>query len=221
MKPKEQYFTEETIDEKSRDFFCELKEYQRKTNIKFEPARAALLIIDMQGYFISQESHAYIPGAASIVPGIKKLAESFSDRNLPVILTRHVNTDENADCMKTWWRHLITEDDPQSQIIPGLDMPDATVIKKTQYDAFYQTSLEEILLKNKVSQVVITGVTTHLCCETTARSAFIRGFTVFFPIDGTATYNEEFHRATLISLSHGFAVPVFIQDLVNQLNVSE
>lgn len=54
---------------------------------------------------------------------------------------------------------------------------------------------------------------THLCCETTARSAFIRGFDVFFTIDGTATYNEDFHFGTLYNLAHGFAVPLLIDEI--------
>ena len=60
---------------------------------------------------------------------------------------------------------------------------------------------------------MIAGVLTHLCCETTARSAFVRGFKVFFTVDGTATYYEDFHRATLLNLSHGFAVPVLVDDI--------
>jgi isochorismate hydrolase len=45
----------------------------------------------------------------------------------------------------------------------------------------------------------------HLCCETTARSAFTRGFEVFFLVDGTASYNRDFHQASLLNLAHGFA----------------
>jgi bifunctional isochorismate lyase/aryl carrier protein len=47
---------------------------------------------------------------------------------------------------------------------------------------------------------------THLCCETTARAAFVAGYEVFFLVDGTASYNEEFHISTLKNLAHGFAV---------------
>ena len=47
---------------------------------------------------------------------------------------------------------------------------------------------------------------THLCCETTARSAFVHGYEVFFLVDGTATYNQDFHRASLMNLAHGVAV---------------
>ena len=95
------------------------------------------------------------------------------------------------------------------------------VIKKTQYDGFYQTPLEDILREKGISQLVITGVMSHLCCETTARTAFVRGFTVFFPIDGTATYNEDFHWATFLNLSHGFVIPLLIEDLQNHLEASK
>ena len=107
------------------------------------------------------------------------------------------------------------EENPLSQITPELDA--GYTIEKTQYDAFYQTALEDLLKEKGITQVVITGVMTHLCCETTARSAFMRGFTVFFPIDGTATYNEDFHRSTLLNLSHGFAIPALIEELAEEV----
>ncbi|MES0360330.1 MAG: isochorismatase family protein, partial [Anaerolineales bacterium] len=59
-----------------------------------------------------------------------------------------------------------------------------------------------------------SGVMTHLCCETTARSAFVRGFEVFFVIDGTATYNEDYHMATLLNLAHGFTTPVLTKEVL-------
>jgi len=54
----------------------------------------------------------------------------------------------------------------------------------------------------------------------TARSAFMRGFEVFFTIDGTATYNEGFHQATLLNLAHGFAKPVLVSELLARLGVA-
>lgn len=115
--------------------------------------------------------------------------------------------------MGTWWRDLITIENPLSAIIPEFDYSHRMLLRKNQYDAFHETSLEEILLRKNVSQVVISGVMTHLCCETTARSAFMRGFEVFFLVDGTATYNQDHHLATLLNLSHGFAKPVLTTEI--------
>ena len=54
---------------------------------------------------------------------------------------------------------------------------------------------------------------THLCCESTARSAVVRGFEVFFLIDGTATYNQQFHFGSLYNLAHGVATQVLAQEI--------
>ena len=143
----------------------------------------------MQAYFLDACSHAYIPSAEAIVEGIVKLIKEYSIRDRPIIFTQHINTTANAGMMSTWWKDLLTAQNPLHQIIPEIDPSMGTLIQKSQYDAFYQTQLDEILHARGVTQVVLCGVMTHLCCETTARSAFMHGYEVFFPVDGTATYN--------------------------------
>jgi len=123
--------------------------------------------------------------------------------------------------MSSWWSELIVETDPLSELSGQLKMTNASVIKKCQYDAFFNTDLEEMLVSKSVTHVVICGVMTHLCCETTARSAFMRGFDVWFAVDGTATYNKDFQRATLRNLSHGFATPVLVDDVLTALHEDE
>jgi len=194
-----------------------LTPFKKMNRFDYVPEKSALLILDMQKVFLSEKSHAFIPSSLALVMRIRKLAEIFQEIRLPIILTRHVNSEENAGLMMQWWKNLIREEDEFSEIIPELNIPSAVLIQKTQYDGFYQTVLEKVLREKNVCQVVIAGVMTHLCCETTARSAFIRGFQVFFPIDGTATYSEDLHLSTLINLSHGFAVPVLMEELQSTL----
>lgn len=211
---KSSYFTAENIDEKSLEMLVSVENFRKQHTFDFVPSRSALLILDMQKFFLDERSHAYIPSALPVIRKIKRLAHAFTKINAPVILTRHLNSVNDAGLMGQWWQDCITEKDELSEIIPELNLPDTTIIEKTRYDAFYRTPLERILREKGVSQLVITGVMSHLCCETTARSAFVRDFTVFFPVDGTATYNEDFHRATLLNLSHGFAVPVLMEELL-------
>ncbi len=137
--------------------------------------------------------------------------------NCPVIFTRHLNTPEDAGMMARWWRDLLTRDHPHAGLAPELAAVAGTVIEKSQYDAFYQTDLDARLRSAGVTDVVVTGVMTHLCCETTARSAFVHGFRVWFAADGTASYNPDFHLAALRNLSHGFAAPVLVSDLLEAL----
>jgi isochorismate hydrolase len=175
----------------------------------------------MQRYFLDESSHAHIPSGRAIIPKLRKLQDEFLKRNLTVIQTRHLNTPEDAGQMGKWWKEIIVISNPLSQIVDELSSEKIPVIYKTQYDAFWNTNLEEILKGKGVQQVVIAGVMTHLCCETTARSAFIRGFEVFFTVDGTATYNKDFHLSTLLNLSHGFAIPVLVREVIDYLGGEE
>lgn len=181
--------------------------------MRFRPERAALLVLDMQDYFLQPNSHAFVPSAPAIVEGIARLRDAFLAANRPVVFTQHVNTPADAGMMSTWWRDLISPRDACSQIVKTLETLDCILLEKKRYDAFWDTPLDSILRGLGVGQVVITGVMTHLCCETTARSAFMRGFEIFFVVDGTATYTEALHRASLLTLSHGFAIPTLVDEL--------
>jgi bifunctional isochorismate lyase/aryl carrier protein len=208
---KDEYFNAGNFDSLTESWLHELEHYQKSQT--FHPSNSALLILDMQKVFIDPSSHAFIPSAPIIIPGIQSLASLFIERGLPVIRIRHINTKENAGSMSQWWNRLIFQEDEDSQIIPELSHLETPLFVKSQYDAFYRTPLEESLKEKGVTQIIVTGVMTHLCCETTARSAFMRGFSVFFPVDGTATYNANFHRASILNLSHGFANITSIPEL--------
>jgi len=206
MITKETYITTLTIESRSRAFLKEFSGLQPARLPDFDFHRSALLVLDMQRVFLVPSSHAFIPSAPSVLPRIKALVEAYESRRRPALFTRHVNTPEDAGRMADWWRNRIEPEDPLSALVPELDRASDRVILKSRYDAFYRTPLEEMLRGGGVEQVVVCGVMTHLCCETTARSAFMRGFDVFFTVDGTATYTEAFHRASLLNLAHGFAV---------------
>lgn len=215
---KEQYFTETSIDARAAEMRQVAEEVAtRRSRFDFSPARSALLILDMQSYFLDNTSHAYVPSALAIIPRVAALLAAFNGQKLPVFYTRHVNTAQNAHLMSSWWSELILSDNPLSRIVPELKSAQGEIIEKNQYDAFFDTPLEDLLKNKGISQVVISGVMTHLCCESTARSAFIRGFEVFFLVDGTATYNEFFHRASLINLSHGFAEICLVSEIMVKL----
>ena len=190
---------------------------QRSHSLQYPLESSALLVLDMQGYFLDPSSHAFIPSGRTIIPRLGELVKACSKRGMPVIFTRHLNSAQDAGQMATWWRELITVELPSSRVIPELDLSTGIVLEKSQYDAFYNTPLEGILRSKGVRQVIIGGVMTHLCCETTARSAFMRGFEVFFLVDGSATYHEGYHMASLLNLSHGFACLKLVKEIMGDL----
>jgi bifunctional isochorismate lyase/aryl carrier protein len=218
---KEPYFTPAAITATALQMLKSLEPFTRKRPVHISPNHAALLVLDMQAYFLVESSHAFVPSSTAILPGVNALIRLFTDLHRPVVFTRHLNTLQDAGLMATWWRDLITADHPLSSIDPRLEIQDAVVVNKTRYDAFIDTPLEKLLQEKGIRQLVVCGVMTHLCCETTARSAFMRGFEVFFTVDGTATYTEAFHRASLLNLAHGFATPVLVQDILSKLEKYE
>lgn len=214
---KEMYFTDLSLDQQAGDLYQQVSQMTHIQKLEFKPAHSALLVLDLQEYFLDPASHAYIPSAGAILDGILQLVDEFSTHQRPIFFSQHINTAEDAGSMSTWWKDLITPDHPQRGIIPEIDLSVGSLIQKCQYDAFYKTSLDEMLRASGVTQVVICGVMTHLCCELTARSAFVHGYEVFFPVDGTATYNLTYHRASLVNLAHGFASVIFVKHILDSM----
>ena len=138
---KQTYFTFESIQQKAGDMLAELVDFRQKRARQFMPEVSALLVLDMQKYFLQADSHAYIPSAPAIIPGINRLIQSYAGQGLPVVFTQHVNTPRDAGMMGNWWYDEITESSSLSQITAELDSSRGILLRKSQYDAFYQTDL--------------------------------------------------------------------------------
>jgi len=182
-------------------------EHPRYRNIVFTPQTSALLVIDMQQYFCNPSSHAYFKDSTTILPNIHQLITAYRQQSLPVLFTRYALLQtENPGAIGRWWNDVLYDDNKMSSIIDALcPLPQESVIRKTQYSAFFKTDLDKILKDHQVTTIVITGVLTHLCCETTARDAFMRNYDIFFVSDATASDSKPLHSASLATLSDGFA----------------
>jgi nicotinamidase-related amidase len=214
---KEKYFTEENIDQECNEMIEEVKYYSGMRTFKPEHGNMALVVVDMQNYFLDPDEHAFVPSGPVVIPNIKLIMSACREHNIPIICTRHLNTDENAGMMGVRWHDLIREKDARSEICKDIPLKDAIILKKPQFDAFHETELEQLLHEKEVKQIIITGVMTNLCVESTARSAFIKGFDVVLPVDATAAYNYEFHLATFLNYAYMFTRPVKTADLIEQI----
>jgi bifunctional isochorismate lyase / aryl carrier protein len=188
-----------------------------RDNFKIQKDRVALLVIDMQRHFCDPESSFFVPGSDQLAKKLSALADTFRKNKCPIIFTRHIDSDQKDNLMLRWWSERIRKEDPVSEVMEILEPSRGTTIIKNQYDGFLHTELEKTLRDKGIRQVVICGVLTNLCCETTARSAFMRGFEVYFVKDGTATFNQAMHEASLLNLSYGFSVLTTIEDVIKAL----
>jgi len=164
-----------------------------------EESRSAVLFIDLQEYFRGIIN--------PILENIVSLISTVRKKKVPLLFTQHSH-DPGADhgMLGRWWPDLIIKGSKNSRLIPELNVEkEDNVIHKNTYSAFHETDLEKKLKDLGVTDLVIGGVMTNLCCETTARDAFVRNFRVFFLADGTSTISEEFQLSTLKNLGYGFA----------------
>jgi biuret amidohydrolase len=100
------------------------------------------------------------------------------------------------------------------------------VLEKPRFGAFHGTDLELILRARGVDSVILTGIATNVCVETTAREAAVRDFRVFFTSDGTATPDVEgvsrhdLQRATCAVLATAFAQVLTVQQMIEKLQAA-
>lgn len=215
----EPYVTVEDIEAKAEAWLERIRLYNQH-EMQLNEAASALLVIDMQIFFLDAASPSFTCGGLAIIPKVKRLIEAFRRANRPVIFTRHVHhpNDLDSGIMGWWWKGKCLEGSPESEIHPEL-APAAgeKTVFKHRYSAFYNTDLETVLRCLKVEDLVITGVMTNMCCESTARDAYFRDYRVFFPADGTGSINEEMQIASLMNLALGFAFVTTSETILSQL----
>lgn len=195
------------IEEFKKKFEQKISHYISKRKIIKKIDNPCLLVCDMQKYFTNPNSHAFVPASKGIIEPILELVEIFENKGYPVIYTRHTNTPGNAGMMSVWWNHNIDHESEFALFDDRIDTGYHPEIEKHQYDAFYETNLDRTLKRLFVKDLVVCGVMTNLCCETTVRSAFVNAYRPIFPFDTTATINFELHVATFKNLGHGFTNP--------------
>ncbi len=181
---------------------------------RYNKSHSALLVIDLQNYFLDPTSHAFVPDGLNILAPVNKAMETFRHQKNPVFLTRFAVKPKENSCIKEWWGATVKEGSFESELSQKLNRKHTDIVlRKTSYSAFKGTRLLQILKKQHIDSLVIGGVLTNLCCESTAREAFNEGFKVFILVDGTASYTEEMQLNSLTQLAYGFATPISINDL--------
>jgi bifunctional isochorismate lyase / aryl carrier protein len=164
----------------------------------------ALLVLDVQNYFFDQKSPAYLPSVPAVLPHINELGAHAGRHGWLVVATTHHAPSEPGNLMAEKWRHHPYGS--ECLLFPGLTLdPRVRTISKEHYSAFFRTDLEGILRSQAIERIVICGVMTHLCVDTTTRHAFMLGFRSIVVSDACCSKTEAYHAFALAALAHGFA----------------
>lgn len=170
-----------------------------KVDWAFEPQRAALLIHDMQEYFLNfwGENSAMME---TVVANIKALRDFAKQHNIPVYYTAQPKeqSDEDRALLNDMWGPGLTRSPEQQRVIAALAPDEAdTVLVKWRYSAFHRSPLEMMLKETGRDQLIITGVYAHIGCMTTATDAFMRDIKPFFVADALADFSRDEHLMSL------------------------
>jgi len=185
---------------------------------RFEPATTALVVIDMQRDFIEPGGFGEALGndvarLGAIVPTVRALLDWARTRRMSVLHTREGHRPDLADCPPAKQRRgdpavrigakgpmgrILVDGEPGNDIVPALAPLDGeAVIVKPGKGAFWATPLDEMLRWRGITHLILAGVTTEVCVQTTMREANDRGYECLLIEDATESYFPEFKRATL------------------------
>jgi nicotinamidase-related amidase len=187
--------------------------------------KIALIIVDMQNDFIHEKGFimkstdglsipkSALAGIRAPIPYINELAGAFrkagkdviyiytawkpdySDVAIPLGKRKDKGREAGSLVEGSWGAQIIDELKPLET--------DRMVLKKA-YGGFFQTSLDRLLRNLDIKTLVMTGVATNYCVETTSREAVAYGYDIIFVSDGTGTFDPEGHKATLKVMGNGF-----------------
>ena len=195
--------------------------------------KTALLVVDMQRVFE--------PMTIKALPNIKKLITHFQSSSSPIIFTQHGHSEEELTTNPSP-NQLVRKWGPDGSIAYGSDdwkfqseikkYVDGSkagagasdwpkVVAKNTYDAFINTDLDQILREACVERAVVCGVMTDCCCDTTARSAFNRGFDTWLVSDACGSANERQHQAGLRGFEFAFGPVMTTNEAVVMLKKGE
>ena len=160
----------------------EVPHYDVLDEVRVDPARTALIVVDMQNDFVSEGGSLLVPDAAATIPAIAGLLELARGSGMRVVFSQDTHREGDPE-WKIWPEH-VREGSWGWQIVDALaPREDETVLRKLRYDAFYGTPLDHLLRLWRVGTVVLCGTVANICVHYTAASAALRWYDVVIPRD--------------------------------------
>jgi nicotinamidase-related amidase len=182
----------------------EVPEYEIHDEVRVDPAKTALVVVDMQNDFVKEGGTLVVPDAEATLPKLQDLLDLARGSGMKVVFTQ----DTHAEGDPEWeiWPEHVREGSWGWEIVEELaPREDELVIRKVRYDAFYGTHLDHYLRVWGVDTLVICGTVANICVHYTAASAALRWFEVVVPRDATSALDPFDLEASLRQTSFLFA----------------
>ncbi|MEU3346345.1 isochorismatase family cysteine hydrolase [Streptomyces sp. NPDC006700] len=198
---------------------------------RVNPQKTALLVIDMQNDFVLEGYPMEVPMARRRIPRMQEVVAECRAAGIPVVYTQHILLDTfNVSPLESTYNTALLSAGMRkgtfgAQVVDDLK-PEAedVVVEKHRYDAFHNTHLENVLTSisglREVDTVIIVGTLTEVCCDSTARGAYMRDFKVAFVGDATGARSEEAQAATENTIGTFFGRVLTTENLVAEIRAN-
>ena len=198
---------------------------------EIDAAHTALVVVDMQNYYVAEGYPNESPNARAIVPNINRMAVALRAAGGRVVW---VQTD-SAEALAKWGNHhkykltpenaarrlkLLSASDEGFKLYRTLEpKPDDLYVRKIKFSALVGESsdLDKVLRGHEIEILLIAGTKTNVCCESTARDASMMEYRVALLSDATATSTDEEHAAALNGFQISFGDVMTVDEATERL----
>lgn len=193
---------------------------------KVDPAHTALIIVDVQNDFCDPAGSLGKQGydvamVDEMINALEELTFHARECKVPIIFIQTIheactdsdtwtkrlkNTNQERVCRKNTWGADFYKVKP---------LPEDIIVVKHRYSAFINTRLDSVLRTLKIKTLIMAGVSTNVCVESTARDGFMLDYDIVFLSDCTAAYSKEAHEMTLKNIDQYFGTVCQSHQVIN------
>jgi nicotinamidase-related amidase len=182
----------------------EVPEYDVQAEVRVDPARTALVVVDMQNGFVRVGGGLLVPSAAATIPVINRLLEFARAHGIRVIYSQDTHRDGDPE-WRIWPEHA-REGSWGWEIVDELaPARDDIILRKLRYDAFYGTPLDHLLRLWGITSLLICGTVANIGVHYTAASAALRWYDVVIPHDAISALDPFDLESSLRQTAFVFA----------------
>lgn len=194
--------------------------------IEVNPKDTAILVIDLQKGFVNEGAFCEVPAARKMLPRLQRLIDVCKKQSIPVIYTRMSHRFIRSTVYPDLWpSHFNADGSPilvpgskEFELIEELKVEEGDILlDKDRYSAFFGTPLDLILKERGVKTLIVTGLASNVCCESTVREAFFLNYRVIFVDDLNVTLNDEMHRWAVENIRLVFGYVLSSDELIAKL----
>ncbi len=182
----------------------------------FQMKKVAVLTNDLQ-YDLVLKNEERIEAVKKATPKFCEFLSKMRELNVPIVHLQLINREDDPTVEKYNGVVPVTKGSKGAEIMEEFLAPTDILIEKNKDSGFFETTLDEKLKEMSIESVIITGMQTQICVQTTAADAFFRGYKVIVPEDGVVSARDEDKQRALEWLDNYFAQVTTSDEIIKYL----